>query len=168
VGPGTYARCAHRSRAAVAAGRAFVSGVAKAIEWARTQPRETVIAEFRKIVKSRGRNEDDSQPQFWKSTGVAGAGGLIADTEFQTWIDWLTKDGELTWELPALPSPGLGTPVKPSGLAAGPPVLSRSPRGRPPRRKSPRTRWASGPALTCLKVTLCPLCTPGRMEHSRS
>jgi ABC-type nitrate/sulfonate/bicarbonate transport system substrate-binding protein len=75
--------------------RTFVSGVAKAIEWARDQPRETVIAEFQKILKARGRAEDDSQLPFWKSYGVAGPGGVIADSEFQTWIDWLAKDGEL-------------------------------------------------------------------------
>jgi ABC-type nitrate/sulfonate/bicarbonate transport system substrate-binding protein len=75
--------------------RTFVAGVAKAIEWARTQPREKVIAEYEKVIKARGRNEDDSQLRYWKSTGVAGTGGLIADSEFQTWIDWLTRDGEL-------------------------------------------------------------------------
>ena len=60
--------------------RKFVSGVAKAIEWSRSQPRATVIAEFEKIIKARGRNEDDSQLQYWKSYGVAGNGGVIADT----------------------------------------------------------------------------------------
>jgi ABC-type nitrate/sulfonate/bicarbonate transport system substrate-binding protein len=75
--------------------RTFVTGVAKAIEWTRSQPRQTVIAEYEKILKSRGRNEDDSQLQYWKSTGVAGQGGLIADREFTTWIDWLTNAGEL-------------------------------------------------------------------------
>jgi ABC-type nitrate/sulfonate/bicarbonate transport system substrate-binding protein len=75
--------------------RTFVNGVAKAIEWTKSRPREAVIAEFTKIVKSRGRNEDTGQLQFWKSTGVAGTGGLIADNEFQTWIDWLRDDGEL-------------------------------------------------------------------------
>jgi ABC-type nitrate/sulfonate/bicarbonate transport system substrate-binding protein len=75
--------------------RTFVSGVAKAIEWSRSQPRSTVIAEFEKIIKARGRNEDDSQLQYWKSYGVAGNGGVIADREFQTWIDWLRSDGEL-------------------------------------------------------------------------
>ncbi|MEN3305937.1 MAG: hypothetical protein V7603_2139 [Micromonosporaceae bacterium] len=75
--------------------RTFVAGVAKAIEWARAQPRDTVVAEFEKILKARGRNEDDTQLRFWKSYGVAGTGGLIADSEFQTWIDWLHGDGEL-------------------------------------------------------------------------
>jgi hypothetical protein len=63
-----------------------------------------VIAEFTKIIKNRGRNEDDSQLRYWKSSGVAGTGGVIADREFQTWIDWLRSDGELK------------QPVKPSDL----------------------------------------------------
>jgi ABC-type nitrate/sulfonate/bicarbonate transport system substrate-binding protein len=75
--------------------RTFVTGVAKATEWARSQPRETVVATYEKILKSRGRNEDDSQLRYWKSTGVAGTGGVIADAEFQVWIDWLTRQGEL-------------------------------------------------------------------------
>lgn len=76
--------------------RTFVAGVAKAIEWTRTQPRTTVIAEFEKILKTRGRNENDAQLPYWKSYGIAGTGGLIADSEFQTWIDWLRAGGELT------------------------------------------------------------------------
>ncbi|OLE29733.1 MAG: ABC transporter substrate-binding protein, partial [Actinobacteria bacterium 13_1_20CM_3_71_11] len=58
--------------------RTFVAGVAKAIEWTRTQPRDAVIAEYEKILKARGRTEDDSQLRYWKSAGVAGTGGLIA------------------------------------------------------------------------------------------
>ncbi len=79
--------------------RTFVTGVAKAIEWARTQPRATVIAEFEKILRARHRNEDDTQLRYWKSYGIAGKGGVIADREFQTWIDWLHGDGELTQQL---------------------------------------------------------------------
>ena len=75
--------------------RTFVTGTAKAIEWARTQPRETVIERFRTILAKRARNEDDSQLKFWKSYGVAGKGGTITDTDFSTWIDWLDSIGEL-------------------------------------------------------------------------
>jgi len=75
--------------------RAFVAGTAKAIEWTKTQPREAVIARFQDILHKRGRNEDDSQLKFWKSNGVAGKGGAIADSEFGTWIDWLSREGEL-------------------------------------------------------------------------
>ncbi|WP_412539264.1 ABC transporter substrate-binding protein [Longispora sp. K20-0274] len=82
--------------------RTFVTGVAKAIEWTRTTPREQVIAKYADILKKRARNEDDSQLKFWKSTGVAGAGGLIADKEFSTWVDWLDRSGELKNGKPAL------------------------------------------------------------------
>ncbi|TCB96841.1 ABC transporter substrate-binding protein [Micromonospora zingiberis] len=75
--------------------RTFVSGVAKAIEWSRSQPREEVIARFEDILRKRARNEDNSQLQFWRSYGVAGSGGVIADSEFATWVDWLSREGEL-------------------------------------------------------------------------
>ena len=76
--------------------KTFVAGVAKAVEWARTTPRDQVIARFQQILTKRARNEDNSQLQFWKSYGVNGKGGVIADTEFSTWIDWLKNDGQLT------------------------------------------------------------------------
>jgi ABC-type nitrate/sulfonate/bicarbonate transport system substrate-binding protein len=73
----------------------FVEATAKAIEWARITPREEVIARFEKMINGRGRKEDASAVKFWKSTGVAGKGGVIADKEFDTWIDWLVKEGTL-------------------------------------------------------------------------
>jgi len=75
--------------------RTFVTGVGKAIEWSRTQPRETVIARFQDIIRKRARNEDATLVTYWKSYGVANKGGVISDTEFSTWIDWLTRAGEL-------------------------------------------------------------------------
>ena len=75
--------------------RTFVTGVAKAIEWSRTTPRETVIARFQAILTKRARNEDNTQLQYWKSYGVNGKGGLIEEQEFSTWVDWLTNAGEL-------------------------------------------------------------------------
>jgi ABC-type nitrate/sulfonate/bicarbonate transport system substrate-binding protein len=75
--------------------RAFIAGTAKAIEWTKAQPREVVIARFEEILRKRGRNEDDSQLKFWKSSGVAGTGGVIADKEFGTWVEWLSREGEL-------------------------------------------------------------------------
>jgi ABC-type nitrate/sulfonate/bicarbonate transport system substrate-binding protein len=75
--------------------KTFVSGVGKAIEWARATPRDQVIARFQEIVKKRGRSEDTSALQYFKSFGVAGKAGEIAESEFQTWIDWLDRAGEL-------------------------------------------------------------------------
>jgi ABC-type nitrate/sulfonate/bicarbonate transport system substrate-binding protein len=75
--------------------RTFVTATAKAIDWSRAQPRDTVIARFRSILTKRARNEDDSQLKFWKSYGVAGKGGTITDADFSTWIEWLDSIGEL-------------------------------------------------------------------------
>ncbi|WP_433652123.1 ABC transporter substrate-binding protein [Micromonospora zamorensis] len=80
--------------------RTFVTGVGKAIEWARTQPRETVVTRMRDIIGKRGRNEDPSLVTYWKSSGVAGRGGVIGEQEFGTWIDWLASEGELRGDRP--------------------------------------------------------------------
>ncbi|MGS2618302.1 ABC transporter substrate-binding protein [Micromonospora sp. LZ34] len=80
--------------------KTFVTGVGRAIEWARTQPRETVVARFEAIIAKRGRNEDPSLVRYWKSSGVAGRGGVISDQEFATWIDWLAAEGELKGDKP--------------------------------------------------------------------
>lgn len=75
--------------------RHFVEATARAIEWARSQPREVVLARLEDIVNRRGRAEDASAVKYWRSTGVAGTGGLIRDSDFTMWIDWLVKDGQL-------------------------------------------------------------------------
>ncbi|MGN9807328.1 ABC transporter substrate-binding protein [Micromonospora sp. L32] len=80
--------------------KTFVSGVGRAIEWARSQPRETVVARLEAIIAKRGRNEDPALVRYWKSSGVAGKGGVITDREFTTWIDWLADTGELKGDKP--------------------------------------------------------------------
>lgn len=75
--------------------KTFVEGVAKAIEWARTTPREEVIAKFEEIISARDGNETTENLKYWKSTGIAEKGGVIAEKEFQVWIDWLVENGEL-------------------------------------------------------------------------
>jgi ABC-type nitrate/sulfonate/bicarbonate transport system substrate-binding protein len=76
--------------------RKFVEATAKAIEWARSHPREEVIARYEAIIQRRARNEDASTVKYWRSTGIAEKGGLIAQREFQIWLDWLVKDGQLS------------------------------------------------------------------------
>jgi len=77
------------------AARHFVEAVAKAIAWAQTTPRDDVIARYTRIIQARQRNEDASVVKFWRSTGVAQKGGVIVDHEYQIWLDWLVKDGQL-------------------------------------------------------------------------
>ncbi|MDM0059091.1 ABC transporter substrate-binding protein [Variovorax fucosicus] len=75
--------------------RHLVSALARSIEWARTTPPTEVRARFVKIIDARKRAESADTIQYWKSTGVAGKGGVIKDSELQIWIDWLVKDGLL-------------------------------------------------------------------------
>lgn len=75
--------------------RTFVSGVAKAIEWSKTTPREKVVERFTKIVKARNRNENTDPLKYWKSWGVADNGGVVTDRELQLWIDWLGGRGDI-------------------------------------------------------------------------
>jgi ABC-type nitrate/sulfonate/bicarbonate transport system substrate-binding protein len=75
--------------------RKFVEATARALEWSRQTPREQVIERFQQIMAKRGRNEDASILKYWRSYGVAGKGGLITEREFQVWIDWMIRDGEL-------------------------------------------------------------------------
>ncbi|MES1186079.1 MAG: ABC transporter substrate-binding protein, partial [Myxococcales bacterium] len=73
----------------------FVSAVARAIEWARSHPREEVIARYTAIIQRRHRSEDASAIPYWRSTGIAEPGGVIRSSEFQVWLDWLVKSGQL-------------------------------------------------------------------------
>lgn len=76
--------------------RKFVDAVGRAVEWARATPRDQVIARFLAIINKRRRNEDGAVLKYWRSYGVAGRGGLMSDRDFQVWIDWMVKDGELS------------------------------------------------------------------------
>ena len=73
----------------------FVEGTAKAIEWARTTPVEEVIAKYTEIIEARPGSETTDNTKYYKSTGIAQEGGLIAEEEFSVWIDWLVENGDL-------------------------------------------------------------------------
>ena len=80
--------------------RAFVTGVAKALEWERNTPRAKAIAEFTKIIDSRHRpNEDTSTLKYWLSVGVPSKGGVISDIDFTRWKSWLADTGAVTGSL---------------------------------------------------------------------
>ncbi|WP_255375291.1 ABC transporter substrate-binding protein [Saccharomonospora sp. CUA-673] len=65
--------------------RRFLAGTARAARWAQTRPRDEVVARFADIITRRQRNEDTEAIRYWRSTGVALPGGLIADREFDLW-----------------------------------------------------------------------------------
>ncbi|PWV50250.1 ABC transporter substrate-binding protein [Nocardiopsis sp. L17-MgMaSL7] len=73
----------------------LVSGIARAIRWSQVTPREEVVDRFARIVGERGRNESAEVIQYWRSSGVAGPGGVITEEEFAIWLEWLDRNGEL-------------------------------------------------------------------------
>lgn len=75
--------------------KTFVTGVARAIEWARETPRDEVIARMTEIVKRRKRKEDTKTLKYWKSFGVAETGGRITDKQLKLWVDWLEERGDI-------------------------------------------------------------------------
>ncbi|SEL37327.1 ABC transporter substrate-binding protein [Streptacidiphilus jiangxiensis] len=90
---GTYVMTERFLRQNPDTARTFVTGTAKAIEWARRTPREQVVARMTDIVHKRGRNEDPAPLKYFQSFGVAETGGRITDAEFQLWLDWLADRG---------------------------------------------------------------------------
>ena len=77
------------------AARKFVEAVARALDWERATPREEVVRRFQNLIAKRKRTEDASAIKFWLSSGVAGHSGLLTSKDFQIWLDWMVKDGEL-------------------------------------------------------------------------
>jgi ABC-type nitrate/sulfonate/bicarbonate transport system substrate-binding protein len=75
--------------------RKFVEATARAIEWTRTTPLPEVHARLANIIARRGRNEDATLLKYFRPSRSELRGGLMADDQFQVWIDWLVKDGQL-------------------------------------------------------------------------
>lgn len=76
--------------------RDFVQGTARAIRWTQVTPRDEVVDRFAQIIANRKRNEDTKSIEYWRSSGIPVAGGVIADRELQTWVDWLVRNGEIS------------------------------------------------------------------------
>lgn len=75
--------------------RHVLAGIAKAIEWSRQTPRAEVIARFERIMQARGRNENPDALKYWTGWGIATQQGDFNDRDYQIWVDWLIKDGQL-------------------------------------------------------------------------
>jgi len=75
--------------------RKFLQATGAAIDWARNQPREEVVARFERIIRERKRGENTDSVRYWRSSGVATEHALIEDRDYQLWIDWLVKEGQL-------------------------------------------------------------------------
>jgi ABC-type nitrate/sulfonate/bicarbonate transport system substrate-binding protein len=75
--------------------RKVVGGIARAIEWSRSTPRDEIIARFEKILAERKRNENSDALKYWTGWGIAGPGGTFADTDFSVWAEQLVREGQI-------------------------------------------------------------------------
>lgn len=73
----------------------FVSGVARAIRWTQLSDPDTVRNKYTEILNTRGRNEDTSLVQYYRSLGVSTPGGVIQDSEYSTWVEQLKRNNDL-------------------------------------------------------------------------
>jgi ABC-type nitrate/sulfonate/bicarbonate transport system substrate-binding protein len=75
--------------------RTFVDGVGKAIDWTKSAPHDEIIARYTKIMESRHRQESTSSLKYWHSTGVATKHGVIQESDFTRWENWLVQTGAI-------------------------------------------------------------------------
>jgi ABC-type nitrate/sulfonate/bicarbonate transport system substrate-binding protein len=92
---GTYVLRTDFIRRHPQAARRFVEGVGKALDWSRDTPYAQVQQRFATIIARRKRSESAALIKYWHSYGVAGRHGRIEAKDFQIWIDWMVRSGEL-------------------------------------------------------------------------
>lgn len=73
----------------------WVSGLARAIEWARNHDIEQVRKVMRNYLTEHDRADEAQNLDLWEGTGIPSQGGLIEDRDYALWLDWLEKSGEV-------------------------------------------------------------------------
>ncbi|MDB4988918.1 MAG: transport system substrate-binding protein, partial [Myxococcaceae bacterium] len=76
--------------------RKFVQAVARAFDWLHEHSNQEAIARYVDIIHKRKRNEDTTVVQHWTGNGVSSPHGRLQDRDFELWLDWLVRDGQLT------------------------------------------------------------------------
>jgi ABC-type nitrate/sulfonate/bicarbonate transport system substrate-binding protein len=75
--------------------RKYVEAVGKTFEWLQTHSQQEAIDRYVKIIRTRGRNESTEVVEHWTGNGVSARLGRLDDRDFQLWIDWLIRDGQI-------------------------------------------------------------------------
>ncbi|CAM4425496.1 hypothetical protein F901_03312 [Acinetobacter dispersus] len=75
--------------------RKVVTGIAKAIEWSRQQPRDQVIARFEHILAKRKRPENSAMLKYWTQWGIPSNAGRFENDDFTIWVNNLISEGQL-------------------------------------------------------------------------
>jgi ABC-type nitrate/sulfonate/bicarbonate transport system substrate-binding protein len=75
--------------------RTLVSGMARALEWTRTHPRDEVIARMVRVARRTGGGADTAALRYWHTFGVATVGGVQRRADFDIWLRRLEDDGRI-------------------------------------------------------------------------
>jgi ABC-type nitrate/sulfonate/bicarbonate transport system substrate-binding protein len=73
----------------------FVGAIAKALDYTQTHSVDEVRDLMKQYLEEHGRAEFAGALDLWKGTGVPSRGGVISDSDFTLWLDWLEKAGEV-------------------------------------------------------------------------
>ena len=75
--------------------KAFVTGLAKAVDYASSHPVDEVRQTLQDWLTKQGRPDDAKALALWKGLGIATPGGVIRDQDFDIWLDWLESRGDV-------------------------------------------------------------------------
>lgn len=75
--------------------RTLVVGIARAIDWLQTHPREEAVALAIRNAERRDRPNDVRTLRYWRSIGVSSPGGTITFEDVDRWRGWLERTGAI-------------------------------------------------------------------------
>lgn len=75
--------------------RTLIGGVTKAIQWEQQHSVDKVRTTYATYLKENGRAGDVAAYETWQGNGVATSGGVLRERDFDIWIDWLRRAGEI-------------------------------------------------------------------------
>jgi ABC-type nitrate/sulfonate/bicarbonate transport system substrate-binding protein len=73
----------------------LAAGIAKAVSFEQTAPVPKVIAAYDKFLASHGRSSEEKFVAPWKSIGISVPGGYLRPADFEPWITWMIRTGQL-------------------------------------------------------------------------
>lgn len=79
------------------ASKKIVTGVSRAVDYIESHSREDVLKIYTKWLEKNGFHDYiEAVEKNWSgSTGVSSKGGVIADKDISTWLDWLASRGDV-------------------------------------------------------------------------
>jgi ABC-type nitrate/sulfonate/bicarbonate transport system substrate-binding protein len=73
----------------------LVAGITKAIAWDQAHTPEETLATYTNYLEANGKAPYVKALATWHGNGVATPGGVLRDSDFSIWIDWLQASGEV-------------------------------------------------------------------------